>query len=132
MSNYDDAEAHFDELLAEQPARAMAWLAQVAAQQAVEQQAGPLIQQSYENGRQQSEGLMSSQIESAWHLADEALTAKYGNEWTEGRDTVLSMVEEHPELIPLEARLSAQEQANRLDFVFKSAREDIRQRRDSD
>src|SRR4051812_37623943 len=134
MSSFEDAQTPqeaLDELYAESPSLATAYVVQ-AVQQQHEAEMGGLLNQAWQAGAQQSEALVSSQIESAWHMADEALTAKYGNEWTEGKDTVLSMVEEHPELIPLEARLSAQEQANRLDFIFKGAREDLRQKRDSE
>src|SRR3954452_5089906 len=92
MSNYDDAAEQFEELLVEQPARAMAWLAQVAAQQAVEQQAGPLIQQSYENGRQLSEGLANGLVESNYLAANEKLVARYGDEWVKNRDAVVQTI----------------------------------------
>jgi len=124
------------EMMEDDPTGTTALLAQqVAAAEvarAIQQETGPLIQQAYENGQQQNAALAEAQVESAYYEADRALAANYGADWVEARDAVVQMVNDEPDLLSYEDRLSPAKMASRLDLLYKATREDRRQARDAE
>ena len=107
-------------------------VAAVEAQRAVEQQVGPLIHHAYQQGAQQNDALTAGQIESAYIAANDGPTKMYGADWVEARDVIVQMVNDEPELLPVEARLSPQAMAARLELLYKATREDRRQAKEAD
>ncbi len=125
MSNYDAQEA-LDELFAESPSQAVAYITQaVNAQHQAEM--GQLLNQAYQAGSQQADGLIAAQTESAILESDRALNAKY-TDWKEIREDVGGYLKEHPHLLPDHVITSPQALANVLDDVTKIVREDSRER----
>lgn len=121
MSNYHE---ELNELFAQDPAGATAFIAQQAAQVAAQQVAAEALQQGYAIGSAQNDAVMQGQANTAYMEADRGLSRKYGEDWVESRDAVIQTINDHPELLPNEQRFDPQTVADRLELIYKATRQD--------